>query len=207
LLELTLLDLQARCAFCRKHFKQNKLRIGTKLPSGDIQWRHTNRKCRAWQYVLARAQGPEEFEGWLQIKYPPHAGRELTGRALDKKKVKRQFVPKTKARIMRKETTMPKVPEDLEEEKKLKQGKAAKKVEDEKKEEEDEEMSDDKSDEDSSEEESAPKTNGKKLEPAPASNRSGDDAKGRYEKILETRMAEIQKVFAKGEPPAPMTNI
>ena len=61
-------ELQARCAFCRKHFKQNKLRVGTRLPSGDIQWRHANRKCRAWQYILARAQGPEEFEGWLQIK-------------------------------------------------------------------------------------------------------------------------------------------
>ena len=207
-LELTLLaELQARCAFCRKHFKQNKLRIGTKLPSGDIQWRHTNRKCRAWQYVLSRAQGPEEFEGWLQIKYTLYGGRELTGRALDKKKVKRQFVPKTKARIMRRETTVPKVPEDPEEEKKLKQGKAAEKVvkaeEEEKSKDEDEDMSDVESDEDDSEEESAPKTNGKNVEPAAAvaastSNHSGDDAKGRYQKILETRMAEIQHVFAKG---------
>ena len=70
----SLAELQARCAFCRKHFKQNKLRIGTKLPSGDIQWRHTNRKCRAWQYVLSRAQAPDEFEGWLQIKYPLYGG-------------------------------------------------------------------------------------------------------------------------------------
>jgi len=136
-----------------------------------------------------------------------HGGRELTGRALDKKKVKRQFVPKTKARIMRRETTVPKVPEDPEEEKKLKQGKSAEKVEkveDVKKEDEDEEMSDGESDEDSSEE-NAPKTNGKKVERAPAvtapnSNRSGDNTTGRYQKILETRMAEIQHVFAKGTP-------
>jgi len=189
-------ELQARCAFCRKHFKQNKLRIGTKLPSGDIQRRHTNRKCRAWQYVLSRAQSPEEFEGWLQIK------------ALDKKKVKRQFMPKTKARIMRRETTVPKVPEDPEEEKKLKQGKAAEKVlkveEEEKSKDEDEDMSDEDSDEDDSEEQSAPKTNGKNLEPAGtvtarSFNRLGDDAKGRYQKVLETRMAEIQHVFPKGK--------
>ena len=61
-------ELQARCAFCKKHFKASKLRIGTKLASGDIQWRHTNRKCRAWQYVLSRAEAPEELEGWDQIK-------------------------------------------------------------------------------------------------------------------------------------------
>jgi hypothetical protein len=132
----------------------------------------------------------------------------LTGRALDKKKVKRQFVPKTKARIMRRETTVPKVPEDPEEEKKLKQGKAAEKVvkvEEENSKDEDEDMLDVESDEDDSEEESAPKTNGKNVEPAaavaaPTSNRSGDDAQGRYQKILETRMAEIQHVFAKGAP-------
>ena len=115
-------------------------------------------------------------------------------------------MPKTKARIMRRETTVPKVPEDAEEEKKLKQGKAAEKVvkveDEEKSKDEDEDMSDMESD---SEEESAPKANGKNVEPAvavtaPTSNRSGDDAKGRYQKILETRMAEIQHVFAKGAP-------
>jgi hypothetical protein len=63
------LEFQARCAFCKKHFKASKLRIGTKLASGDFQWRHTNRKCRAWQYVLSRAQAPEELEGWDQVKY------------------------------------------------------------------------------------------------------------------------------------------
>jgi hypothetical protein len=138
---------------------------------------------------------------------PSTGWRELTGRALDKKKVKRQFVPKTKARIMRRETTVPKVPEDPEEEKKLKQGKAGEKVvkveEEEKSKDEDEDMSDEDEDEDDSEEQSAPKTNGKNLEhartvTARTSNRSGDDAKGRYQKVLETRMAEIQYVFAKG---------
>ena len=151
---------------------------------------------------------PMNLKGGYRSSSPSTVGRELTGRALDKKKVKRQFVPKTKARIMRRETTVPKVPEDLEEEKKLKQGKAAEKVvkveDEEKSKDEDEDMSDEESDENDSEEESAPKTNGK-VEPAaavatPTSNRSGDDAKGRYQKILETRMAEIQHVFAKGAP-------
>jgi hypothetical protein len=63
---IDIIGLQARCAFCKKHFKQNKLRIGTHLPNGAIQWRHANRKCRAWQYVLSRVNQPEEFDNWSQ---------------------------------------------------------------------------------------------------------------------------------------------
>ena len=143
---------------------------------------------------------PRNLKGGYRSSTSSMVGRELTGRALDKKKVKRQFVPKTKARIMRRETTVPKVPEDPEEEKKLKQGKAAEKVV---KVEEEEKSKDEESDEDDSEQESAPKTNGKNVGPAaavtaPTSHCSGDNSKRRYKKILETRMAEIQHVFARG---------
>jgi len=34
---IDIIDLQARCAFCKKHFKQNKLRIRTNIPNSDIQ--------------------------------------------------------------------------------------------------------------------------------------------------------------------------
>lgn len=113
---------------------------------------------------------------------------------------------KTKARILRRETTVPKVPEDLEEEKKQKQGKAKEKVEGENTEElKDEDMSDAESDEDSSEEESSPKANGKSDKPAqtsvaPKTTVSEDDLKARCQKVLDTRMTEIQQVFAKGAP-------
>jgi len=112
---------------------------------------------------------------------------------------------KTKARILRRETTVPKVPEDPEEEEKQKKGKAAEKVEDDKKKNKDEDMSDAESDEDSSEEETTPKTNGKSGETfskqaAPKQTSSGEELKARCQKVLETRMKEIRQVFAKGTP-------
>ena len=117
-------------------------------------------------------------------------------------------VRKTKARIMRRETTVPKVPEDPEEEEKLKRGKAGGKVDPtgvEKAEDKVEEMSDEESDDGGSEEERAPKTNGKSIKPTtvstvPTATRLGEEFIGRCQEILETRMTEIQQVFEKGIP-------
>ena len=102
---------------------------------------------------------------------------------------------------------MPKVPEDLEEENKQKQGKAKETVVGEKTEEvKDEDMSDAESDEDSSEEESSPNTSGKSGKPVqaprvPKTSLLGDDSTARCQKVLETRVTEIQHVFAKGTTP------
>ena len=109
---------------------------------------------------------------------------------------------KTKARILRRETTMPKIPENQDEEEKLKKGKRADVVKEEEKEEKDEDVSEEESEEDSSDDET-PKANGNTMRAEPASSTAipvstGDDRLGRYQKILDARMGELQQAFAKG---------